>query len=33
MPSATAPATPTMQPIDERTFDVPIRLALMPAGA
>ena len=30
--TATAPATPTIQASDERTFDVPIRLALMPTG-
>src|SRR6476646_9631312 len=30
MPPATAPATPTIQAGEERTFDVPIRLTLMP---
>ena len=31
--AATAPATPTIQGSDERTFDVPIRLTLMPTVA
>jgi hypothetical protein len=33
LPTATEPASPTIQVSDERTFDVPIRLTLVPAGA